>query len=544
MFARPLVAASFAILAALDLAAHAAEESSPFNERIGWFDKCLAIKNPALEPGTPVTFMIFDPDRTEFVAYGTFAYRVTGRIIGKTRSAERCPALNAVYGGINDRPDISFYEVSLVRDFVWAPESTEAVGILGLEAGAEMIDLNGDGVKDSFTLCHSGDGLRFEMWAGEARNSERLWSGDFHFGYNVSSGNCETGPNFVPEPAPFDPQVGYVDECLAIRNDTLEPGTPVTILTFEGDEILLARRILSLRLTGTILGKTTSDENCPPLAEIRKGIDESEGVSFYAVALDDGPFMNPDDAVFGIGILGLAPEDTNPIDLDGNGLADSFTSCTSLEEVNFAVWKDEPHIGQPLWEDYHYLGYEVAEPDCPGLEPDLSGPPSGWMPIHRIGWLHGCLGIFNTQLQPGTPIAIMTFAPKDEESQGRSILGNRITGRIVAKTDSGENCPPLTKDVRDWNVRWDIAYYTVALEGGDRIGADTLGIVGVHAEPGEAPFDLDGNGEADGFSVCDGKYGLTFVAWIGEAYGSTLLWSESVQRSQKPSGVRRCPRDL
>lgn len=187
----------------------------------------------------------------------------------------------------------------------------------------------------------------------------------------------------------------------------------------------------------------------------------------------------------------------------------------------------------------------MADPDCPGLEPDLSGPPSEWTPIYRIGWLHGCLGIHNTQLQPGTPIGIMTFAPEDEESQGRSILKRRVLGTIVAKTESGEDCPALATDVRDWNVRWDIAYYTVALESGQSLRADALGIGVVYPEPGEVPFDLDGNGEADGFSVCNsGKWELTFVAWIGEAYGSRPLWSGFLELGQKPSNVRRCPRDL
>ncbi len=418
-----------------------------------------------------------------------------------------------------------------------------AVGILGLEAGTSIIDLNGDGAEDSFTLCHSGDGLRFEMWAGEPRKSERLWSGNFHFGYGNGSGNCETGPNFVPELAPFDPQVGYVDECLAIRNDALQPGTPVTIMAFEGDETLLARRIFSLRLTGKILGKTTSDEKCPPLSDNRRSINESEGASFYAVALDDGPFMNPDDGIFGIGIVGLGSED--PIDLDGNGVADSLTACTSLEEVHFAVWKDEPHTGEPLWAGYYYLGYEVAEPDCPFMEPDLSAiAPSAWPLASRIGWLHGCLGIYNTQLQPGTPIGIMTFASEDEGKTGKSIFTRRVTGTILGKTDSSETCPPLAKDVRDWNVRWDIAYYTVALESGEHIGPDTLGVGVVYPEPGEDPFDLDGSGEADGFSVCDGKHGMTFVVWNAAPYGSQYVWFESIELGEKPTSVRRCPRDL
>jgi hypothetical protein len=280
---------------------------SPFDARIGWLDEsCLVIKNPALTPGTPVTFMILDPNRTVFVAYGTFSYRVQGKILGKTRSPKRCPALDAAYAAFNDGPDTSFYEVSLegIRD----PRYTEGVGILGLNAGdTGVIDLNRDGVADSSTLCHTGEGFLFEMWAGEARKSERLWSGNFHFGQQVSSSNCESGENFVPELGPFDLQVGYLDKCLAIRNGTLKPGTPVTIMTFAEDETLVAQRILSQRVTAKILEKVTSDEKCPPLFDERKGVN-AEDVSFYAVALDDGPFMNPQDSIFGIGIVGTGPE--------------------------------------------------------------------------------------------------------------------------------------------------------------------------------------------------------------------------------------------
>ncbi len=345
------------------------------------------------------------------------------------------------------------------------------------------------------------------------------------------------------EESPFAARVGWLDKCLAIKNHTLEPGTPVTIIVFGwGHDPIVKGDAPGVRIAGTILGKTRSGDLCWALGEWKGGGNDREDLSFYEVSLEAGRTFESTD--LGIGIVGLGPEDADPIDLDGNGVADSLTACTSLEEVNFAVWKDEPHTGAPLWEDYYYLGYEVADPDCPGLEPDLSGPPSDWMPIYRIGWLHGCLGIYNTQLQPGTPIGIMTFAPEDEGSQGRSILKKRVLGTIVAKTESGQDCPDLAKDVRDWNVRWDIAYYTVTLEGGQSVRPDALGIAVIRPEPGEEPFDLDGDGEADGFSVCDGKYGLTFVAWIGEAYGSTQLWSESVARSQKPSNVRRCPRDL
>ncbi len=486
------------------------------------------------------------------MAYGTFTLRVSGRILGKTRSGERCPALNAVYGGLNDSPETTFYEVSLVGSFVWAPESTWAVGILGLEAEADIIDLNADGAGDSFTVCHNGDGPRFEMWAAEPRKSERLWSGNFHFGRKVNSGNCETGPNLAPELGPFDREVGYVDECLEIKNHTLEPGTPVTIMTFEGDEFLSSRRILSLRLTGTILGKTTSDENCPPLTDYRRTLNESEDVSFYAVALDDGPSMNPDDAIFGIGILGLATEDTNPIDLDGNGAADSFTACTPFEGTYVRIWTGVPYIGEPLWEGYYYLGYEVEESDCTFLEPDLSVlPPIAWPLDARLGWVHGCLGIFNSKLDPGMPITLLMFGTDEERPAGRSILNRRVEGQILRATDSAEDCPALAGRGREWNDLYDDgSYYLVALDDGGTLDHAELGIGIVALGPKEAdPIDLDGNGASDGFTVCgqewkDAPLTLQFVVWEGEPYRSGLLWRIPSFVFGQAVEVRACPETL
>jgi hypothetical protein len=129
--------------------------------------------------------------------------------------------------------------------------------------------------------------------------------------------------------SPFDSRIGWFYGCLAIKSHTLEPGTPLTIVMFNEDEHLIEQRILGLRATGKILGKTHSREKCPALSEWKGGGNEREDVSFYTVALDDGPFTNPEDGIFGFGILGL-DADTKPIDLDGNGVADSFSVCDSL----------------------------------------------------------------------------------------------------------------------------------------------------------------------------------------------------------------------
>ncbi len=555
---RNLAPAVFVCVAAILLgaAARAAtpteEIASPFDPRIGWFYECLAIKNHALESGTPITVLIFDPGRTEFVAYGTYTHRVTGRIVGKTRSGERCRVLDASHGGTNDSPDMSFYEVSL--DGVQNPEFIDGVVIVGLDTKADVIDLNGDGAQDSFTLCHTGEGFLFEMWAGDARTSDRLWSGTLHFNIQNNPGNCETGPIFVPVLGPYDLQVGYVDECLVIKNSELEPGTPVTIMTFDDEDRFLTDRVLDLRLTGTIVGKTASDVNCPPLYDTRGGGNKDDGVSFYALALDDGPLMNPEETVFGIGVLGRPAEDADPIDLDADGFPDSFTACKYYEGFEYVVWSGAPYEGEPVWSSYYYLGYETEEIECPVVPPDtgpdVSGPPRNWMPVFRIGWLHGCFGISHDRLEPGTPVGIMVF--DGENDRGEAVFRKRLAAKILNKTESGENCPALEETIREWNLQRGFGYYTLALENGESLPPEALGIGVVGPEPDETPFDLDGNGQADGFSLCyDKRDSHTFVVWVGkphlrgeiqsnDALVDEVFWTGHVSLSRRLPGVPDC----
>jgi hypothetical protein len=536
---------------ASDTPAQSDPNPSSLEARVGWLDQCLAIKNDALQPGTPVTFLIFDPDRTEIVDYGTFTHRVAGQIVEKTRSRERCRAL---YHRINDAPDISFYEVLL--EGVSAQHHT-GIGILGLSPDADPIDMNGDGAQESFTLCHTGAGFRFDIWAGEARTSDRLWSGTSHFGRSFMNGNCESGPDFPLVFSLLDFEVGFLDGCLAIRNPALQPGTPVAVMTIGDGDRFMEDRVLDLRLNGTIVAKTTSDERCPPLSDMR--LIESEGFTYYEVALDDGPLMHPDEeGVFGVGIVGV-PKEIVWIDLDANGRADSFTACKYYEGFEFVIWSGAAYGGEQLWNDYYYLGYETDEIECPVVPPDdgpdVSGPPRNWAPVFRLGWLHGCFGTSHYQLDPGTPIAIMVF---DGDSDRReAVFRRRLEAKIVAKTDSGGSCPSLDEPVRDANWRKWFGYYTIALANGESLPRDTLGIGIVGPEPDEDPFDLDANGEADGFSLCYGKRDeLTFVAWTGkpqmqgetlsdDALAQQLIWTENLWLEGRTlPGVPDCPGDL
>ncbi len=165
------------------------------------------------------------------------------------------------------------------------------------------------------------------------------------------------------EEASFAARIGWLHQCLAIKNDALGPGTPVTIIVFGwGHDPTVMGDALGVRIAGKILGKTESGEICPALGESRRGVNEQTGMSFYEISLEEGRSFQSTD--LGIGIIGLNPDPARSIDLDGNGVADSLTACTSLEGVHFAVWKDEPYAGKPFWTDYYYVGYDV-EPDCP-----------------------------------------------------------------------------------------------------------------------------------------------------------------------------------
>ena len=76
---------------------------------------------------------------------------VSGKILGKTRSGERCRALSEITNGVNDDEDVSFYEVWFEGIETLDAGYVFGFGILGLEADKmDPIDLDGNGVAGSF----------------------------------------------------------------------------------------------------------------------------------------------------------------------------------------------------------------------------------------------------------------------------------------------------------------------------------------------------------------------------------------------------------
>ena len=351
---RIIAAAALAVLAIAPCAAL----GSSVDAKIGWLaDGCLAVPNGAIEPGASVTFLLFDPERAE----GDLAWAllVPGTILRKAPPSTSCVAPRVEVNGAE--ADWTLYEAEI--ETVHAPPLANGLGLIAI---GDNIDLDGNGETDSFGLCRTKEGVRLEVWSDGSARGERLWSALLRHAKKSGSATCDPVELFFAPLAEFDAQVGYLDECLAIKDPTLESGTPISIMASESRYPEIGQRLLTRRMAGTILRKVDSPESCPPLHESRRTVNDSEGYSFYSVALEDGPFMNPDDAVFGIGIVRrhLGKE---KFDLDGNGAPDSFTACTSLEGFNIDVWSGVPDTGESLWNGNYYLSYESAEWDCPGM---------------------------------------------------------------------------------------------------------------------------------------------------------------------------------
>lgn len=163
-----------------------------------------------------------------------------------------------------------------------------------------------------------------------------------------------------PSGPSYASRIGLFYQCLAIRNHELRPGTPVTIIRFNsGDELFVDGSTLDRRVAGRILGKSDSAEQCPALIEERTGEPDIDDVSHYTLSPEgDGAL---DSVQSGIGIVGLGPDKADPIDLDGNGVVDSFSESITLGGSIFEVWKGELWEGEPLWRGYYDIGHAPEE---------------------------------------------------------------------------------------------------------------------------------------------------------------------------------------
>lgn len=152
---------------------------------VGWFyDQCLAIKAPNLPKGTIVT--LIDAEASENT--------IRSSIIALAKNADKCPPLAGDRKSVNIEGGKSFYLISKSKAI--QVEGTFNFGIAVVLDGknasqsiSEMLDLNNDGIRDSFSFCATSEGISFEVWSATPYKSESIWNGYYYLGYDIES-NC------------------------------------------------------------------------------------------------------------------------------------------------------------------------------------------------------------------------------------------------------------------------------------------------------------------------------------------------------------------
>jgi hypothetical protein len=154
-------------------------ETGELDRSVGWMhDGCLAIRNSDLSAGTQLVV----------VKLGEVQEIVGATILGRASSGKECPALLDDRKAVNAKQGTYFYTVASQ-----APIEIAIAVVRGKDGKAagedEVLDLDKDGHRDSFSQCSTAEGLRFGVWQGQPYKSTMIWSAYYYLGYDTTA-NC------------------------------------------------------------------------------------------------------------------------------------------------------------------------------------------------------------------------------------------------------------------------------------------------------------------------------------------------------------------
>ena len=135
------------------------------------------------------------------------------------------------------------------------------------------------------------------------------------------------------------------DGCLTILNSTLRENQPLKLVILGKKQKVIEKKIgKKLKTTCSTTTETPPD------------------ASFYAFPVGKEHF---EPAIAIVGFIGdfKVVKGKLRADLNGDGTAESFRSCTSTEGLHLTVWAGEALKSKRLWHEYYYLGYDVV-PSC------------------------------------------------------------------------------------------------------------------------------------------------------------------------------------
>jgi len=150
---------------------------------IGWLHRnCFGIQNQNLTKGSLIIIIIPDSTQEIFIS----------RILRKARKIDDCPSLSENNKRLNLYTGTSFYKLPSLKHIEFG------IGIISDYRNNipldELLDINGDGIKDTFYQCTTSEGIQFSIWDGKAYKSNLIWSGYYYLGYDTEP-NCPELPN-------------------------------------------------------------------------------------------------------------------------------------------------------------------------------------------------------------------------------------------------------------------------------------------------------------------------------------------------------------
>jgi hypothetical protein len=162
----------------------------------------------------------------------------------------------------------------------------------------------------------------------------------------------------------YDSRIGVVYYCLSIANSALEPGTPVTIIRFNSeDENQVRGDTRDRRIAAKVAGNAETVSDCPTWIEDRTLREDSAKLSLYTLTPEIPGTL--DSFERGIGIVGIPPGDEKSIDLDSNGVVDSFSEFVTFGGLVFEVWGGQMWFGEPIWTGSWHYDHGPDGPDEP-----------------------------------------------------------------------------------------------------------------------------------------------------------------------------------
>lgn len=147
--------------------------------------------------------------------------------------------------------------------------------------------------------------------------------------------------------------VAYRDEnrlLLDIPNSNIKDGTPVAIFALPEYSLFCCAKVGQMSRAGA--------------PTVQQAIFDKGNTSTYRLEMD--PENN--DIRFGFAVADPAGVFSGKsgkvwVDVNRDGVEETFRDCTSHEGVHLTIWSGEPLKGLKLWHAYFYLGYDT-EPSC------------------------------------------------------------------------------------------------------------------------------------------------------------------------------------